>query len=108
MSLRVEPVLLPVMVRVAFCIGAPVVALHCRMLPEMLMVGGAAWQPRSWKIWSGLAASIAQVAPLAPQVRQPAAKPPPGFCQAAGELDTFVLSVQPDRKSTRLNSSHEW
>src|SRR5437868_10305092 len=83
------------MVMVTFCIAEPVVALQSKILPETFIVGGALKQPRSWKIWSGLGASMAQVAPLAPQVRQPAAKPPPGFCHAAAELDTVVLSVQP-------------
>src|ERR1044071_2751562 len=40
MSVRVVPELLPVMVIVTFCIGAPVVALHRRILPEMLIAAG--------------------------------------------------------------------
>ena len=36
-----------------------------------------------------------QVAPLAPQLLQAVAKPPPGFRHAAGEFDWTFLSVQP-------------
>ena len=64
-------------------------------------------QPRSRKIWSGAGASIAQVAPLLPQVVQLVAKPPPGFCQAAPELDVAVRSVQPHWPPT-ANSIFAW
>ena len=46
----------------------------------------------SVSVWRG--AALSQVAPLLPQVRQPAANPPPGFCHAAAELDVTVRSVQ--------------
>jgi hypothetical protein len=52
--------------------------------------------PRIWNIWSGAAASMAHVAPLAAQlVHAGRAKPPPGLRHAAGELEVTVLSVQP-------------
>ncbi len=57
---------------------------------------GPVAQPLSRKIWSGAAGSIPQVIPLLPQVVQAGTpKPPPGFCQAAGELVVNARSVQP-------------
>src|SRR5437870_2096161 len=74
--------------------------VHWPTVPDMLKVGvgvgvATAKQPTILNTWSGAAASIPQVAPLLPQVVQGVAKPPPGFCHAAAELDVTVRSVQP-------------
>ena len=42
--------------------------------------------PRIWNTWSGTPGSIPHMVLLIPHVRQPLAKPPPGFCHTAGEL----------------------
>src|SRR6267142_6907813 len=64
--------------------------------PVAVGVGVPDKQPISLYIWSGAGASIAQVAPLCPQLRQAGTpKPPPGFCHAAGELEVSARSVQP-------------
>lgn len=52
--------------------------------------------PTIWKTWSGVAASIPHVAPLCAQpIHAGMAKPPPGFCHAAAELDVAILFTQP-------------
>ena len=68
--------------------------------PVAVGVGVPARQPISLNIWSGTPGSIPQATFLTPQEVQDVAKPPPGFCQAAAELDVTVRSVQPHSPPT--------